>query len=75
MPKEREGTDVIGGAVLMSPHSVVRLKRTMMRRTRRGFTEACGPIAAGLCPEILAACRRGCRPEHGTPPPPSTRSA
>ena len=35
----------------------------------------CGPIAAGLCPELLAVCRRGCRPERDTPPPPNTRSA
>lgn len=34
-----------------------------------------GPIAAGLCPELLAGCRRGCRPERDTPPPLSTRSA
>lgn len=34
-----------------------------------------GPIAAGLCPELLAGCRRGCRPEHDRPPPLNTRSA
>lgn len=40
-----------------------------------GGSRETGPIAAGLCPELLAGCRRGCRPERDTPPPPSTRSA
>lgn len=35
----------------------------------------CGPIAAGLCPELLAVCRRGCRPEHDRPRPLNTHSA
>lgn len=30
---------------------------------------------AGLYPEVLAGCRRGCRPGRDTPPPLSTRSA
>lgn len=34
-----------------------------------------GPIVAGLCPELLAVCRRGCRPEPDRPRPPSTHSA
>lgn len=34
-----------------------------------------GPIVAGLYPELLAGCRRGCRPERDTPRPLSTHSA
>lgn len=35
----------------------------------------CGPIAAGPCPELHAACRRGCRPGLGRPPPLNTHSS
>lgn len=34
-----------------------------------------GPIVADLYPELVAGCRRGCRLERDTPPPPSTHSA
>lgn len=67
MPKEREGREkrAIGGAVLISSRG----------GGGGGGSRDCGPIAAGLCPELLAVCRRGCRPERGTPPPPNTRSS
>lgn len=71
MPKERgkRKTDRWGCA------DVTSLSSWAAGEVAAGFTEGCSPIAAGLCPEILAACRRGCRPERGRPHPPSTRSA
>lgn len=40
-----------------------------------GGSGDCGPIAAGLYPELLAVCRRGCRPELDRPRPLNTHSA